>query len=119
LCAVRPAVRIRQARHLQQGLLIGQLYFLALGRLSYDLRTRQYTARRTTEGKTKREIIRCIKRYLQRPGQQFQLHPAALQLGGQSQQLGGVAGESKGRHRGLGTFGRDVRPVAMHVTMGG
>ena len=42
------------------------LYVLALGRLSYDERTREYAARRTTEGKTKREIIRCIKRYLAR-----------------------------------------------------
>ncbi|MEH0844830.1 IS110 family transposase [Micromonospora sp. CPCC 205711] len=42
------------------------LYVLALGRLSYDERTRAYAARRTTEGKTKREIIRCIKRYLAR-----------------------------------------------------
>jgi hypothetical protein len=36
------------------------LYVLALGRLSYDERTRAYAARRTTEGKTKREIIRCM-----------------------------------------------------------
>ncbi|WP_413540550.1 transposase [Salinispora tropica] len=42
------------------------LYILALGRLGYDERTRAYAARRTTEGKTKREIIRCLKRYLAR-----------------------------------------------------
>jgi transposase len=42
------------------------LYVLALGRLSYDERTRAYAARRAAEGKTKREIIRCIKRYLAR-----------------------------------------------------
>lgn len=42
------------------------LYVLALGRLGYDERTRAYAARRTTEGKTKREIIRCLKRYLAR-----------------------------------------------------
>jgi hypothetical protein len=28
--------------------------------------TRAYVARRTTEGKTKKEIIRCLKRYLAR-----------------------------------------------------
>jgi hypothetical protein len=28
--------------------------------------TIDYVARRTTEGKTKREIIRCLKRYLAR-----------------------------------------------------
>lgn len=42
------------------------LCVLALGRLSYDERTRAYPARRTAEGKTKREIIRCLKRYLAR-----------------------------------------------------
>jgi transposase len=42
------------------------LYVLALGRLTYDEGTRAYAARRTAEGKTKREIIRCIKRYLAR-----------------------------------------------------
>ncbi len=42
------------------------LYVLALGRLRYDDRTRAYAARRTAEGKTKREVIRCIKRYIAR-----------------------------------------------------
>ena len=42
------------------------LYVLTLGRLSYDERTRAYAARHTTDGKTKREIIRCLKRYLAR-----------------------------------------------------
>ncbi|ABP54755.1 hypothetical protein Strop_2305 [Salinispora tropica CNB-440] len=37
-----------------------------LERARYDERTRAYAARRTTEGKTKREIIRCLKRYLAR-----------------------------------------------------
>jgi transposase len=31
-----------------------------------DLRTKEYVARRTAEGKSKREIIRCLKRYLAR-----------------------------------------------------
>ena len=39
------------------------LYVLAPGRLSYDERTRGYAARRTAEGKTRREIIRCLKHY--------------------------------------------------------
>ena len=42
------------------------LYVLALGRLSYDERTRAYAVRRAGGGKTKREIIRCLKRYLAR-----------------------------------------------------
>jgi hypothetical protein len=31
-----------------------------------DLRTKEYVARRTQEGKSKREIIRCLKRYVAR-----------------------------------------------------
>jgi len=31
-----------------------------------DLRTQAYVARRTAEGKSKREIIRCLKRYIAR-----------------------------------------------------
>jgi transposase len=42
------------------------LYVVALNRLRRDLRTQSYVARRTTEGKSKREIIRCLKRYIAR-----------------------------------------------------
>ena len=42
------------------------LHVLALGRMSWDERTREYVARRTTEGKSKREILRCLKRYVAR-----------------------------------------------------
>ena len=34
--------------------------------MRWDQRTRDYVTRRTTEGKTKREIIRCLKRYIAR-----------------------------------------------------
>jgi transposase len=42
------------------------LYIVVLGRLRYDSRTRAYAARRTTEGLSKPEIIRCLKRYVAR-----------------------------------------------------
>jgi transposase len=42
------------------------LHVLALGRMSWDKRTREYVAKRTAEGKSKREILRCLKRYLAR-----------------------------------------------------
>jgi transposase len=42
------------------------LYLLVLGRMSWDPRTRDYVARRTAEGLSKPEIIRCLKRYLAR-----------------------------------------------------
>jgi transposase len=34
--------------------------------MSRDKRTRSYVERRTKEGKTKKEIIRCLKRYIAR-----------------------------------------------------
>ena len=42
------------------------LYRIVLVRLRYCARTRAYTAKRTAEGKSKREIIRCLKRYVAR-----------------------------------------------------
>lgn len=51
------------------------LYLLAIGRLGWDERTRTYADKRTQEGKTKPEIIRCLKRYIAR-----EIYPALLQL---------------------------------------
>ena len=42
------------------------LHMIAVCRLRYCKRTRAYAERRTTEGKTKTEIIRCLKRYIAR-----------------------------------------------------
>jgi transposase len=42
------------------------LYLVTLTRMRHDQRTRAYVARRTSEGKTKPEIIRCLKRYAAR-----------------------------------------------------
>jgi transposase len=39
---------------------------IMLTRLRHDPATRAYAARRTTDGKTPREIQRCLKRYLAR-----------------------------------------------------
>jgi transposase len=39
---------------------------IAVCRMSRDERTRTYVAKRTAEGKTKKEIIRCLKRYIAR-----------------------------------------------------
>ena len=39
------------------------LYGVVLVRLCHDLRTREYMNRRTTEGMSKTEVIRCLKRY--------------------------------------------------------
>jgi transposase len=42
------------------------LYRIVLSRLRWDPRTQAYADRRTTEGMSKKEIIRCLKRYIAR-----------------------------------------------------
>jgi transposase len=42
------------------------LHVVALNRLRRDPRTQDYVARRTAEGKTKKEALRCLKRYIAR-----------------------------------------------------
>lgn len=50
------------------------LYHIVIVRMRYDQTTRDYVSRRIAEGKTKMEIIRCLKRYLVR-----QLYPVICQ----------------------------------------
>lgn len=42
------------------------LYRIVLVRLRWDAKTKEYAERRTAEGKSKAEIIRCLKRYVAR-----------------------------------------------------
>jgi transposase len=57
------------------------LYRVVLVRLRWHQPTRDYAARRTAEGKTSKEIIRCLKRYVAREVfaalRQIDQHPAA------------------------------------------
>jgi transposase len=53
------------------------LHTIVISRLKTDTRTRDYMARRTEEGKTKREIIRCLKRYVAREIYRV-LHPTQV-----------------------------------------
>ena len=55
------------------------LYRIALSRLRWDARTRDYLARRITEGKTRREAIRCLKRYIAREIYQIITSPPETQ----------------------------------------
>lgn len=52
------------------------LYRIVLCRLRWDPRTRAYTLRRTQEGMSKKEIIRCLKRYIARDIYRALLTPA-------------------------------------------
>ena len=56
------------------------LYLLALGRMSWHLPTRAYVTRRTAEGLSKPEIIRCLKRYLARELYRMLMRPPAPSL---------------------------------------
>jgi transposase len=51
------------------------LYRIALSRLRWDPQTRAYLARRITEGKTRREALRCLKRYIAREIYQIITNP--------------------------------------------
>lgn len=42
------------------------LYRITLSRLRWDVRTQDYLRKRVTQGKTRREVIRCLKRYIAR-----------------------------------------------------
>jgi transposase len=42
------------------------LHMICVVRMGSDRRTQQYVARRTAEGNSKREIMRCLKRYIAR-----------------------------------------------------
>jgi transposase len=48
------------------------LYVIAISRMHSDPRTREYVARRTAQGLSKKDIIRCLKRYIAR--EIYQLH---------------------------------------------
>ena len=64
-----PAGRQRKART-PRGLRLERpnnaIWRIVIVRLRRDDRTRRYPARRTTEGLSKREIVRCLKRYVAR-----------------------------------------------------
>jgi len=42
------------------------LHPICVVRMRHDGRTREYVARRAAEGESKREIMRCLKRYIAR-----------------------------------------------------
>lgn len=57
------------------------LWRIVLVRMSGDARTKAYVARRTLEGKSKREIIRCLKRHVAREMFRLLTNPPGVPLG--------------------------------------
>ncbi|MGW7003142.1 IS110 family transposase [Streptomyces sp. NPDC054933] len=51
------------------------LHMIALVRMRYDQRTQNYVARRTTEGMSKKDILRCLKRFIAREVYQHLTRP--------------------------------------------
>ena len=54
------------------------LYRIVVVRLRYDLRTQAYLRRRTAEGMSRREVIRCLKRYVAREVYSIIQRPAQI-----------------------------------------
>jgi transposase len=52
------------------------LHTIVLSRLRYDDRTRAYADRSTQQGRSHRETIRCLKRYIARDLYRLLEHPA-------------------------------------------
>jgi transposase len=52
------------------------LWRIVLVRMSHDPRTKAYVAKRTAEGKTTKEIMRCLKRYVAREVYKTLIRPA-------------------------------------------
>jgi transposase len=53
------------------------LHLICVVRMGSDKRTREYVARRTAEGKSKWEIMRCLKRYIAREVYRILVSPTA------------------------------------------
>ena len=54
------------------------LHMICVVRMGSDQRTRSYVARRTAEGKSKWEIMRCLKRYIAREVYRVLVPPTTL-----------------------------------------
>lgn len=63
------------------------LHMIVVCRMRTDPRTRDYVARRLAEGKTKREIMRCLKRYVAREVYRALTQPAAAPAQSRGSQL--------------------------------
>ena len=68
------------------------LWRIAMVRLRCDERTKAYAARRTAQGKSRREILRCLKRYIAREIHQLLTDPPAVPAGAHLRQLRHAAG---------------------------
>jgi len=76
----------RQANH--------ALWRIAMVRLRCDEETKAYSARRRAQGKTKRDVVRCLKRHIAREIFLHLTKPAAVPIGGELRAARTAAGIS-------------------------
>jgi transposase len=88
------------------------LYLIATGRMAWDLRTRAYVARRTAEGMSKPEIIRCLKRYLVRELYPLLVATPALRRADNASGSRARSGASEPLRRGSVVHARGASPGA-------
>jgi transposase len=87
------------------------LFTIVLNRMQRDPRTRDYVERRTTEGMSKKEIIRCLKRYVAREIYLILTDPPTeLVTGGQIREL------RTARHLSLATVADQFSTTATHLS---
>jgi transposase len=95
------------------------LHLAVVTRMRIDPRTQAYVARRTAEGHSKREIIRCLKRYLARE-MFYLLNPATPQTKGGGSRTRRAGPRPARKHlpeagqgtRGQGSAARPTAPAA-------
>lgn len=98
------------------------IHYVVVSRMASDQRTKDYIARRTEEGKTKKEIMRCLKRYVSREiyGQLTHPQPAPVitDLRPTRQQLG-ITLQTAAIHFGTwpGTLSRIERGLSRDDTL--
>ncbi|MGN0077374.1 MAG: IS110 family transposase [Coriobacteriales bacterium] len=79
------------------------LYHIAVSRLKYDERTKAYAAKRKADGKSKKETLRCLKRYISNEVYRALLNPRDV-----PEQRGPVLRELR---ISLGLTQREVAPL--------
>ena len=75
------------------------LYRAVIVRMRFHQPTRDYVARRTADGRTKREIIRCLKRFLAREIYQRVMTDFRTRLRGSRRQPGRLVHVADNRRR--------------------
>jgi transposase len=86
------------------------LWRIAMVRLNGDRRTQEYAARRRMEGKSDREIMRCLKRHIAREVYALLTNPPAVPLGSELRPRRMAAGIT------LATVAKEIGSWPIHIS---